>query len=72
MKQAQTIFRWLVAALLLTSSLSSARAEDKPSVIRIAFPGVGVGNPPTSAATARPSLICAACSKRSSKKTASR
>lgn len=46
MKQAQSIFRLLVAALLLTGSLSSARAEDKPSVIRIAFPGVGIGNRP--------------------------
>jgi sulfonate transport system substrate-binding protein len=46
MKQAKIILRTMLVALLLTSSLSSARAEDKPSVIRIAFPGVGIGNRP--------------------------
>lgn len=46
------IFR-ISARLLLTLSISmvalaaaSARAEDKPSVIRIAYPGVGIGNRP--------------------------
>src|SRR5689334_4129255 len=42
----KTLLSLLGALLLLAGSLSSARAEDKPSVIRIAFPGVGIGNRP--------------------------
>jgi len=34
------------AFLALATITSSARAEEKPAVIRIAFPGVGVGNRP--------------------------
>jgi sulfonate transport system substrate-binding protein len=36
----------LVAALFAVFGVSAARAEDKPSVIRIAYPGVGIGNRP--------------------------
>jgi len=39
------LFRWLVALGLFVLSASVARA-DAPSVIRMAFPGVGVGNRP--------------------------
>jgi sulfonate transport system substrate-binding protein len=39
------LIRWLVALGLLVLSSSAARA-DVPSVIRIVFPGVGVGNRP--------------------------
>ena len=46
MKQSKTILRLFLAALLLPCGLSSARAEDKPAVIRVAFPGVGIGNRP--------------------------
>jgi len=34
------------AAATLGGQLGSARAADKPSVIRVAFPGVGIGNRP--------------------------
>ena len=45
----------LAAALLALATVWSApaaRAEDKPSVIRIGFPGVGVGNRPVSSGSA--------------------
>jgi len=39
----------LIAALLWTSlAAPGARAEDKPAVIRLGYPGVGVGNRPAS------------------------
>src|SRR3954470_18398444 len=34
------------AAAALSGRLGSARAADKPAVIRVAFPGVGIGNRP--------------------------
>lgn len=47
---------WVVLAFVLQSGLSHASAEDKPSVIRISYPSVGVGGRPaahtTSIATA--------------------
>ena len=38
--------RWLLLLTLLLASWREARAEDKPDVIRIANPGVGIGNRP--------------------------
>ena len=41
--------RWLIASYLLLVLLwlgSPVRAEDKPTVIRVAVPGVGIGNRP--------------------------
>jgi sulfonate transport system substrate-binding protein len=42
----------LLTAALLAANASAARAEDKPSVIRIGFPNVGVGNRPISSGSA--------------------
>lgn len=37
---------WLLTLLGLALTLSVAHADDKPSVVRVSFPGVGVGNRP--------------------------
>jgi len=37
---------WLLAVVSVALVLGVARADDKPSIIRVSFPGVGVGNRP--------------------------
>jgi sulfonate transport system substrate-binding protein len=46
MKIARTLFCLTAALAALTLQTAAARAEDKPSEIRLAFPGVGSGNRP--------------------------
>jgi sulfonate transport system substrate-binding protein len=46
MKIPRTLFCLTVAAIAALANTSAIRAEDKPSEIRIAFPGVGAGNRP--------------------------
>ena len=53
MNRSWTLHRIFFFALLLTGSAATrAAAEDKPAVIRIGFPGVGVGNRPVSGGSA--------------------
>ncbi len=43
---------WLMALAAVALVLSAARADDKPSIVRVSFPGVGVGNRPVVGGTA--------------------
>ncbi len=67
----QALSRISIAAWLLWSALP-VRAEDKPSEIRVSYPGVGVGNRPASHSNAVAILHLRGMLEEEFKKTASR